>query len=474
MLTSDGFVHFLDDPWAPHPVVNRKTICYGGGGGDESPVGQAPNAPSAPDYTAYIKRITQIGETGQSWASDMINEAKSRGVDLVNAAKTIAGKLTGTADSQQASSDALMAQWKGLSSPLYAQQQAEALRKGADLPAYREQVAGEEEANTAQAIDAQKAALQRKMLASGTSGGQPGIASQALDTQAAIGRAAAVTASGQIGRKRAGDEAAAATHEALGDEQFIPGVASDQSKQATANYATGADVGNKAASTASSLYSPGISAYAQSIPAMKEWGSTTATDYEDRLKGYGLDINKYSAVNQATDAAKQSSGGGFMDTILPLAGGIAGSFLGPAGSAAGGALGKAAGTAAASSLFGKAEGGKIIGRRIPRGYASGGAIDTGMPHMANGGNYIPEETSPSGGQNVDDVPAMVSAGEFVLPERTVDWFGEKYFQNLIAKSDRDREKQTVAAPDEVDMNDRSHEQAIQMHAPTFRSEGARV
>ena len=115
-----------------------------------------------------------------------------------------------------------------------------------------------------------------------------------------------------------------------------------------------------------------------------------------------------------------------------------------------------------------------MGRRVPRGYASGGAIDTGMPHMANGGNYIPEETSPSGGQNVDDVPAMVSAGEFVLPERTVDWYGEKYFQNLIAKSDKDREKQTVAAPDEVNMDDRSHEQAIQMHAPTFRSEGARV
>ena len=84
---------------------------------------------------------------------------------------------------------------------------------------------------------------------------------------------------------------------------------------------------------------------------MEQWGSTTATDYEDRLKGYGYDISKYSAVNQATDAAKQSSGGGFMDTILPLAGGIAGSFLGPAGSAAGSAIGKAAGTAAAGSLF---------------------------------------------------------------------------------------------------------------------------
>ena len=66
MLMSDGFIHVLDDPWAPHPVVDRKTICYGGGGGDESPVGQAPNAPSAPDYTQYIKAITDIGNKGQA------------------------------------------------------------------------------------------------------------------------------------------------------------------------------------------------------------------------------------------------------------------------------------------------------------------------------------------------------------------------------------------------------------------------
>jgi hypothetical protein len=478
MLMSDGFIHLLDDPWAPHPVVNRH-VCNGGGGGggDGGPEIQAPNAPTAPDYTKYIAEMTRIGGQGQEWAKQFIEEAKSRGVDLMNYAKTVAGKLSGTADTQQANADALQKQWKDLSTPLYEQQQREALRMGADLPAYREQVAGEEEANTAQAIDAQKAAIQRKMLASGTTGGQPGIASQALDTQAAIGRAAAVTASGQIGRRRAGDEAAARTGEALKSEEFIPGVASDQAKLASSNLATSADVQNKGASTAAGLYTPGIQMYGQSIAPMKEWGSAMATDYEDRLKGYGLDINKYSAQNQARQAEQKradESGGGFMDTILPLAGGIAGSFMGPMGTAAGSAIGKAAGAAAGKGMFG-ATGGKIppMGRRVPR-YAAGGAIDTGVPHMANGGNFIPDGVSPSGGEEVDDVPAMVSAGEFVIPERTVDWFGEKYFQNLIMKSDKDREKQTVAAPEEVDMNERPPEQALDMQAPMFRSEGARV
>jgi hypothetical protein len=470
MLTSD-FIHLLDDPWAEHPVVNKHVCNGGGGGGGDGPTGQIPDAPSAPDYTAYIKRMTEIGETGQGWAKDLMDFAKNTGVDLMAMAKTVAGKAGAAADTQQSNADALQKQWSDLSSPLYAAQQKEALRGISDLPAYRDQVAGQYGADAAQSIDDQKAAIQRKMLATGTTGGQPGIASQALDTQAAIGRSAAVTAAAQKGRADADTAAWARTGEALKSEEFIPGVASDQAKLASANRAQEADVGNKAATTTAGLYQPATSMYSASIAPMKEWGATTATDYEDRLKGYGLQTQAYTAQNQAASQAKQDEGGGFMDTILPLAAGIGGSFLGPAG----GAIGSAAGKAASKSLF-SATGGKIppMGRRVPRGYASGGAINTGVPHMANGGNYIPEETSPSGGEQVDDVPAMVSAGEFVIPERTVDWFGEKYFQNLIAKSDKDREQQTVAAPEEVNNDERPPDQALQMQAPMFRSEGARV
>lgn len=460
MFTSDPFVHLLDDPWAPHPVVNRH-IMNGGGGGDDT--GPSPNAPSAPDYTAYIKRMTEIGEQGQTWAKDLMTWAKSTGVDLMDVAKKIQGQFGETADKQQATSDRLQQQWEGLSKPLYEQQQREALRMGADLPAYREQVAGEEEANVAQSIDAQKAAIQRKMIAEGTTGGKPGIASQALDTQASIGRAAAVTAAGQMGRRRAGDEAAARTGEALKSEEFIPGVASDQAKLASGNRAAGADLQNKAASTAAGLYQPAINMYGTSIAPMKEWGDTMKADYDARLKGYGLDIQKYSAENKAK--AEADSGGDIFSTVLPLAAGVAGSYFG--GPMGGMAASKAAGavTSGSGSLFRR---GGPVGRRVPRGYAGGGAIDTGQ------GNFVDDSMSPSNGEQVDDVPAMVSAGEFVIPERTVDWFGEQYFQKLIMKSDKEREQQTVAAPEEMPMEERPQEQAIDMGAPMFRSEGARV
>lgn len=67
------------------------------------------------------------------------------------------------------------------------------------------------------------------------------------------------------------------------------------------------------------------------------------------------------------------------------------------------------------------------------GYAEGGAI--------------PMHASPSHGRVTDDIPAKVNqtgegirvnAGEFIIPKHTVAWKGEKYFQDLIARSRKER------------------------------------
>jgi hypothetical protein len=54
-------------------------------------------------------------------------------------------------------------------------------------------------------------------------------------------------------------------------------------------------------------------------------------------------------------------------------------------------------------------------------------------NMAKGGR-IPMGVSPSHGQNVDDVPARLNAGEFVVPRDVAAWKGQEFFQNLIKKS----------------------------------------
>lgn len=65
------------------------------------------------------------------------------------------------------------------------------------------------------------------------------------------------------------------------------------------------------------------------------------------------------------------------------------------------------------------------------------------------GGAIPEEMSPSGGEQVDDIPARLNAGEFVIPDDAVSWYGEKHFYSLIQKAQQDRERmkqETGAVP----------------------------
>lgn len=88
------------------------------------------------------------------------------------------------------------------------------------------------------------------------------------------------------------------------------------------------------------------------------------------------------------------------------------------GSAVGGLLGN-------SSLFKLALGGTVPAQGIPTG---------GGPQGPTVGGSVPGNASPSAGQTPDDVNARLTAGEFVIPRDTVNWFGEKHFVGLVDKS----------------------------------------
>lgn len=73
----------------------------------------------------------------------------------------------------------------------------------------------------------------------------------------------------------------------------------------------------------------------------------------------------------------------------------------------------------------------------------GGLLGTGLGIAASfmeeggkvtsGGN-VPPEASPTQGKAIDDVPARLTAGEFVVPKDVVSWKGEEFFQKLIDQS----------------------------------------
>jgi hypothetical protein len=68
------------------------------------------------------------------------------------------------------------------------------------------------------------------------------------------------------------------------------------------------------------------------------------------------------------------------------------------------------------------------------------------------GGPVPENMSPSGGVNVDDVPAQgptgaiqLDGGEFVVPADVVKWKGEEFFQKQSQQS-REKRKEAPAQP----------------------------
>jgi hypothetical protein len=65
-----------------------------------------------------------------------------------------------------------------------------------------------------------------------------------------------------------------------------------------------------------------------------------------------------------------------------------------------------------------------------------------VPHQAAGGT-VPDQASPTDGAAVDDVPAQLTAGEFVIPKAAVEWFGQKHFHQLIDKANKERQQMTA-------------------------------
>jgi hypothetical protein len=87
----------------------------------------------------------------------------------------------------------------------------------------------------------------------------------------------------------------------------------------------------------------------------------------------------------------------------------------------------------------------------------GGALGLigGMLFAADGGEVpeydpngaIPVSASPSGGRAIDDVPARVTPGEFVVPLDVVKWKGEEFFQKMIKQSREAKSAPDNARPD---------------------------
>jgi len=75
-------------------------------------------------------------------------------------------------------------------------------------------------------------------------------------------------------------------------------------------------------------------------------------------------------------------------------------------------------------------------------FADGGSV----PGATTGG-FVSHAMSPSDGRQVDDVPARLNQGEYVIPRDVVHWKGKDFFHKLIAQSRKTRAMQGAPSDD---------------------------
>lgn len=181
----------------------------------------------------------------------------------------------------------------------------------------------------------------------------------------------------------------------------------------------------------------------------------------------------------------QDEGESIGSDVGSTAGSLIGSIWGPIGSVAGNEIGKSVGSAvgaAAQGHWGEAAGNLLRGA-IPK-FADGGMADDQLygdedeiapddegaegetPGVSGNPNVVPQNASPSGGAETDDVTARVNVGEFVMPKDVTSWYGEKFMQNLIEKARKEMTQRT-AEPDVAPAP-----QAMAINPPSYASPGA--
>lgn len=254
---------------------------------------------------------------------------------------------------------------------------------------YKEQQRGRATANVGQAFEASRQNLQRDLEGYGINPGALRFGSMDTAIRTAEGATKASAANQSDLATDAQADNARARMIAVG--QTLPA-------QVLAQGNAGLNAGGGAASNLLNLTNSGVN----SMGTGTQWGSLGT----NALLGAGnLQAQQYKDQMAYYDAQnKQSSG---LGSLLGFAGSLAADYFLPGS-----------------------------GMAI-RGMMGGSGGDDGGWSAEDGGQIperVPEEASPSGGQQPDDVSARLTPGEFVLPRYAVAYYGTDKLQKMIMKA----------------------------------------
>lgn len=345
-----------------------------------------PKAPAPPDYSGVAAASERAAELSYQLGQEQLAWAKEQYALDSEVYNRIVDGFLADMDETSQAAAKDRAFYEDYYQPLEKDLVEEA--KNYDTPERRAREMGAAQAQVAQQFDAQRENAQRELEAYGIDPSSTRYG--ALDIGVRTAQAASQAAAGTAASNRVEDNARALRAEAINVGRGYPG-------QIAGAY----QVSQGAGTGAAGIVGQGTQIGGQTMgtaptymglgnQAVGTWGNTLNMSYQNQLAQF--------KANQSV-----SSGWG---SALGLIGGIAG------------------------RAFGLADGGAVPDPR-----------EVGA---------IPEEMSPSAGAVVDDVPANLDVGEFVIPEDVVSWYGEKHMYGLIEKASKEREQAkqvTGAIPD---------------------------
>ena len=361
------------------------------------------SAPPPPDYTPVAEASAESAKLSFQLGKEQLAWAKEQyGKD-----NEIIGKVVDAAIARQDQNDEAALADRQRYEEVYQPLEDKLVQEAEDFssPERQEMRAGQASAAVAQQFDAQRRAAAQNLEAYGVDPSSTRYA--ALDMGTRVQQAAAQAGAANQSREQTETMGRAMRSEAINVGRGYPG-------QIAGTYGTALQSGNSAVNstlggTASGAATMGTGAQWTGMgnQALGTWGNTLNMGYNNQMQQY--------------QANQQSSSG---------LGSLAGAVLGAAGNAGGFA-----------ALF-----------------EDGGAV----PEGATPGGNVPSTASPSNGKAIDDVPARLTAGEFVVPKDVMSWKGEEFFQKLIDSS-RKAKPQASAQPEYAIMPPQ---------APTFSSRPA--
>lgn len=380
-----------------------------GGSSDQSGMYAAMASAQAADK-AYQLGEQQLQWTQQTWAQEQPL------VDASEAQQTaLAKQQQQSLEQMQAESQQQYQQYEQIYAPLEEQfagqaetwdsPEAQALARGQAMGSVAEE--GQAGLNTAA----------EQLRAYGINPGSPRYAALYTSAQPMLGaaQAAAGTTAGQnLKLQQMGLES-----QAINTGRGLVNASEGLTTAGTGAGSAGSSSAAGAANTAQSNLSTGSNA----MTAPSQWFNAGANN----MNAYVGAVNGY---NNSQNEANASSGSEF-GSILGTIGGLATKFI-----AKGGAVSRYEDGGMVTPMGGNgfqmtpSQGGGATGipsaPMMPRQVYAGGG-DAG----ATPGGTVPIHASPSGGVATDDVPAMLTAHEFVIPKDVAVWKGHEYFAKQI-------------------------------------------